>query len=130
MITIMKRILHRLLSEIHEQLTGVKPPPGFIATISTLFILLVVGTAFYSSNEGWSYIDSFYFSVVTMATVGYGDLHPTTPASKLFTVVYIFIGVGLGLYIFSTLARSFIEGRDKRMKKIERLLSISRNEPN
>ncbi|MFZ5535223.1 MAG: potassium channel family protein [Patescibacteria group bacterium] len=124
----MKRILHWLLSEIHEQLTGVKPPPGFIATISTLSILLIVGTAFYSSYEGWSYIDSFYFSVVTLATVGYGDLHPTTTATKLFTVAYIFIGVGLGLYIFSTLARSFIEGRDKRMKRIEKLLSIPKNE--
>ena len=124
----MKRLLHWLLSGIHEQLTGVKPPPGFIATISTLFFLLVVGTAFYSSHEGWSYIDSFYFSVVTLATVGYGDLHPTTPTSKLFTVAYIFIGVGLGLYIFSALARSFIEGRDKRVKRIEKLLSIPKNE--
>jgi len=124
----MKRILHWLLSEIHEQLTGVKPPPGFIATISTLSILLIVGTVFYSSYEGWSYIDSFYFSVVTLATVGYGDLHPTTTVTKLFTVAYIFIGVGLGLYIFSTLARSFVEGRDKRIKRIEKLISIPKNE--
>lgn len=124
----MKRFIHWLLSEIHEQLTGVKPPPGFIATMAMLLILLGLGTVFYSSSEGWSYVDSFYFSAVTLATVGYGDLYPTTPISKLFTVAYIFVGVGLGLYIFSTLARSFIEGRDRRMKKIEKMLGIPSKE--
>lgn len=124
----MKKIIHQFLSAIHEHLTGVKPPPGFAATMSTLGILLILGTLFYSFQEGWSYVDSFYFSVVTLTTVGYGDLHPTTSASKLFTVIYIFIGVGLGFYILSALAKSFIEGRDKRIKKIERLLNIPKDD--
>lgn len=123
----MKKTVHQFLSAIHEHLTGVKPPPGFVATMTTLCILLILGTVFYSFQEGWSYIDAFYFSVVTLTTVGYGDLHPTTTASKLFTVVYIFIGVGLGLYILSTFGKSFIEGRDKRIKKIEKLLNIPKD---
>lgn len=126
----MKNIIHKFLSVIHEHLTGVKPPPGFIATMATLCILLSLGTVFYSSEEGWSYIDSVYFSVVTLTTVGYGDLHPTTTTSKLFTIAYIFIGVGLGFYILSALAKSFIEGRDKRMKRIEKLLSMPKEESN
>ena len=123
----MKKFIHTLISSIHEHLIGVKPPPGFIATMATLFIVLILGTVFYSFQEGWSYVDSFYFSVVTLATVGYGDLHPTTTASKLFTVAYIFIGVGLGFYILSTLAKSFIEGRDKRIKKIGNLFSVPKD---
>jgi len=45
--------------------------------------------------EGWSPIDALYFSVVTLATVGFGDLHPTTDAAKLFTVIYILSGLGI-----------------------------------
>ncbi len=118
----MKRLIHFILTFLHERLTGVKPPPGFIATMATLSLVLGIGTIFYTYQEGWSYLNSFYFSVVTLATVGYGDLYPTTSASKLFTVAYIFIGVGLGFVIFSTLARSFIDGRDRRIKTLEKLL--------
>ena len=45
--------------------------------------------------EDWSWVDSFYFSAVTLTTVGFGDLSPTTTVSKLFTVFYIFIGISL-----------------------------------
>jgi hypothetical protein len=46
----------------------------------------------------------------------------------MFTVVYIFIGVGLGFYILSAFAKSFIEGRDKRIKRIEKLVNISKDD--
>ena len=42
---------------------------------------------------GW--IDAFYFCVITLTTIGYGDLTPKTAMGKLFTVVYIFVGLGL-----------------------------------
>jgi len=119
----MKKLIHSILSFFHEHITGVKPPPGFLAAVSTLIILLTVGTIFYSAYEGWGYVDSFYFCVITLATVGYGDLYPTTPATKLFTVAYIFIGVGLGFYIFSAVARSLLEGRNIRIKNIGKFLS-------
>ena len=45
--------------------------------------------------EGWSLLDSLYFSVVTLATVGFGDLTPTTDLAKLFTVGYITVGIGI-----------------------------------
>ncbi len=57
--------------------------------------LLTVGTIVYRLVEGWSWVDSFYFSSVAATTVGFGDLTPTTDASKLFTVFYIFGGVTL-----------------------------------
>ncbi|MCP4363634.1 MAG: two pore domain potassium channel family protein [Chloroflexi bacterium] len=57
--------------------------------------VLLMGTIFYHLREGWSWLDSFYFTVVTLATVGYGDLAPTRPESKIFTVLYIIIGLGL-----------------------------------
>lgn len=57
--------------------------------------LLVCGTIFYSGVEGWTASDALYFSVITLATVGYGELHPTTMLSKAFTMVYIVLGVGI-----------------------------------
>ena len=67
----------------------------FRALLFVLVGLLVSGTIFYSTVEGWGILDSLYFSVITLATVGYGDLHPTTPLSKVFTMVYIVLGVGV-----------------------------------
>lgn len=110
---------------IHEHLTGVKPPPGFMASYVLLLLLLITGMFFYSSVEKWSYLDSFYFSVTTLATVGYGDLHPTSASSKIFTIFYIFTGVGLDLYILSTFSRSLIEGKERQIKKLEDLLMLS-----
>lgn len=63
-------------------------------------VFLIVGTLVYHWLEGWSFIDSLYFSVISLATVGYGDLSPTTPASKLFTVFYIINGIVILLAMF------------------------------
>ena len=60
-----------------------------------VIIVLLSGTFFYAVVEGWNLVDSFYFSVITLTTVGYGDLTPDTPVGKLFTTVYIFFGLSL-----------------------------------
>ena len=49
----------------------------------------------FSRIEGWAHLDSFYYSAVTVATVGFGDFTPKTPAGKLLTVLYMFCGIGL-----------------------------------
>lgn len=57
--------------------------------------MVAVGTVVYMFLEGWTPLDALYFSVVALATVGFGDLHPTTDAAKLFTVLYIIFGLGI-----------------------------------
>ena len=57
--------------------------------------LVGLGTVVYRLLEDWSWVDAFYFSVVAVTTVGFGDLTPTRDASKLFSVVYIVVGVSL-----------------------------------
>ena len=62
--------------------------------------MIVLGSVVYMFLEGWTPVDALYFSVAALATVGFGDLHPTADAAKLFTVVYIVAGLGiLGAFI-------------------------------
>lgn len=77
-------------------------------------ILLLAGTIFYRSVEGWGWLDSLYFCVISLATVGYGDLHPTTGLSKLFTMAYVLSGVGLLLGFVDAM---FERGREKRIRR-------------
>jgi voltage-gated potassium channel len=67
----------------------------FRALFFVLLGLIGSGTVFYSTVEGWGVLDAMYFSVTTLATVGFGDLHPSTPLSKAFTMAYIVLGVGV-----------------------------------
>ncbi len=46
-----------------------------------------VGTTFYHFVEGWRWLDSLYFCVITLATVGYGDFSPRTDLGKVFTMI-------------------------------------------
>ena len=68
-------------------------------------LVLIVGVVFYVNVEHWSIINAIYFCVVTLGTVGYGDLTPTTDVGKLFTVLYIIVGLGVIGGFFATLGR-------------------------
>jgi len=66
---------------------------AFKLLAAAAFVLLATGTVVYRVLEDWSWVDSLYFSVVAVTTVGFGDLTPSSDASKLFTVVYILAGI-------------------------------------
>jgi voltage-gated potassium channel len=79
---------------------------------------LATGTIVYHLVEHWSWINSYYFSVVTLSTVGYGDFVPTTPFGKLFTTFYIFVGVGIiTTFITATMRRRSDKMQAKSEKK-------------
>ena len=69
--------------------------PEFRAMFAVLVGLILSGTMFYTTVEGWAVVDALYFCVMTLATVGYGDLAPSTDLSKIFTVMYVFVGAGV-----------------------------------
>ena len=71
-----------------------RDPEGKVLLVGAA-TMVGVGTVVYHVLEGWSFLNSLYFSVVTLATVGYGDLTPTTDLAKLFTVGYILVGIGI-----------------------------------
>lgn len=65
------------------------------SSLGAVVVLLIIGTTFYRTVEDFTWIDAFYFSVSTLATVGYGDFVPSTTLGKLFTSFYILTGVGV-----------------------------------
>ncbi len=80
------------------------------AALAVLLFVLLGGATFYHFMEHWSWLDSIYFTVITLATVGYGDLTPHTDGGKIFTIFYVFIGIGL----FVTIANLFLRHRLQR----------------
>ena len=72
---------------------------------------VAVGTVIYSVREGWSLIDSLYFSVMTLTTIGYGDFSPTTSWMRLYTVIYAVMGIGLFVAFNARLAQFAIASR-------------------
>ncbi len=82
----------------------IKTPIFFLASI------ILIGTFGYHIIEGRNYLDSFYWTIVTITTVGYGDLPIKTSLGKLFAVVLISSGVGVILYTFTVIGQKIFEG--------------------
>ena len=80
---------------------GIKFDKEFRVLFVILLTLLGGATYFYWSVEGWSVIDSLYFSVMTMSTIGYGDLVPTTTFSKIFTIIFALLSIGVFVAVVS-----------------------------
>jgi hypothetical protein len=100
--------------------------------IASAVSTVAVGTVAYSLLEGWSLLDSLYFCVVTLATIGFGDLHPTTDLAKLFTVGYIVVGVGIIAGFLSELGKqryTKIEGRIEGRVEAAEASPDARTEP-
>eukprot|EP00937_MAST-01D_sp_MAST-1D-sp2_P005664 g5664.t1 len=57
--------------------------------------LVVVGTVIFSVLEDHGIVDGLYLTCITLTTVGFGDLRPSNPASKLFMCVFSFLGIGV-----------------------------------
>ncbi len=90
---------------------------AFKVITAAALVVIATGTVSYHFLEDWSWVDSLYFSVVAVTTVGFGDLVPTTDAAILFTVAYVIAGIAvLGLFLNERLRR----GQHRRRVKAER----------
>ena len=94
----------------------------------------VVGTLGYVLIEGWSAWDAFYMTVITVTTVGYGEVHPMSQAGRIFTVFVLLTGVGAFFSAFTIFMASIAEGgflERRERKRVARMLDLepSRSHP-
>ena len=87
--------------------------------LSLAITVVILGTVVFHLLEKWSWIDSFYFTVITLATVGYGDLTPTTPVGKLFAVIFVISGVGIFLAFLNKVMERRVKRSEGRLEKRE-----------
>ena len=103
-------------------------PIRFRLTINLIIFLavLVAGTVVFMLVENRSFIDAFYYIIVTMATVGYGDIVPTTPAGKIIAILLIVTGVGTFLGVIANATELMLSRREKlaRMKKLNMVIGV------
>lgn len=74
-------------------------------------LLLITGVIFYCLVEHWTFIDSLYFCVTTLTTVGFGNPAPTTDIGKLFTVFFVLSGVGMFLAVINGVGRAAVRNQ-------------------
>jgi len=90
---------------------------------SIFVAVLFIGMVGLILLESFSPLDAFYFLIVTIATVGYGDLHPLTPLGKILVIVIILAGVGCFVGVVANAIEYMIEKRE-RSQRIEKLNMI------
>jgi voltage-gated potassium channel len=95
-----------------------------------LAIVLVVGVAGYMLIDGWNFLDAFYMVIMTIATVGYGEVHPQGAAGRIFTSGLIVFGVATMLYGFGLFAQTLTDnayGTYRRQRQLQRDLDRLRD---
>lgn len=92
--------------------------PEFQVLFSLAFFTILSGTLFYSRFEDLRWLDSLYFSVITLTTIGYGDFVPSTDLGKAFTIGYVITGTGIMIgfvtQVFNHLQRARLEEVKKK----------------
>ncbi|TLM64995.1 MAG: two pore domain potassium channel family protein [Deltaproteobacteria bacterium] len=79
--------------------------------------VLLTGTVGFMSVEGLSFLDALYFTIVTMGTVGYGDIVPHTDAGKLLDIFLVVAGVGTFVGVVANATELFIMRRDQKVRQ-------------
>lgn len=85
--------LFLLFSRLYAVIARGLKNPETRGGVYAVLVLIAAGTSFYHFAEDLRWIDAFYFTVITLTTIGYGDFTPQTDAGKLFTVGYSLVGL-------------------------------------
>jgi voltage-gated potassium channel len=83
--------------------------------IAALAALVAAGTVGYHFLEGWPWLDAFYMTIITLTTVGFGEVHPLSEAGRLFTAGLLVTGVGTAIYGLTTLSEAVVGGAVRRV---------------
>ncbi len=103
-----------------------------LAFILVLFaVIFSAGTAAFILVEGWPFLDALYMTVITLSTVGYGEVHPLSGAGRLVAMALILGGAGTLAYGLSVVTAFIVEGELHNVlgqRRMERALERLRNQ--
>lgn len=85
-------------------------------------MMFIIGTGGYYYIEGWSFIDSFYMTAITLTTVGFGEVHALTDMGKLFTIAVLFVGAGIVTYSIS-ITMTYMMSFDFEKRRKEKMMT-------
>ncbi|WP_211596183.1 potassium channel family protein [Paracoccus aestuariivivens] len=101
------RIVNAYAALFFAVLTAFRTPRVQALMVVCLLIALVQ-SALFMLIEHWRFLDAFYFSVVSMATVGYGDLTPETPLGKICAIGFLVVGIGVFVLTVTSFAQAIL----------------------
>lgn len=100
----------------------------FVMGLVFMACIFVGGVCVYMFVEGWGFVDSFYMVVITLSTVGFGEIQPLSDRARLLTSAIIILGVGNFAYIVGSFSRMLVDGhlhnllwRRKVQRRIDKL---------
>ncbi|CAM3735702.1 potassium channel family protein [Tsukamurella strandjordii] len=94
--------------------------PSMRGAVLSLIIIVTAATIFYTLAEKWSVIDSLFYAVSVGLPMGNGDLNPTTTLSKIFTLVYAVLVVGLFVTVGGSLASSIVQNNTEKVSRLNK----------
>ncbi|MFZ5774990.1 MAG: potassium channel family protein [Thermodesulfobacteriota bacterium] len=101
-----------------------------IFSAGMLLLILCAGTAGYMRIENAPLLDSLYMTVITITSVGYGEIIPLSAAGRVFTIALIMVGIGFVLYLVGEITEAMVEGGMRRIlgrNNMEKRVAALRN---
>jgi voltage-gated potassium channel len=99
-----------------------------LLSVLLAFCIFFLGATGYMMIEGWDFLDAVYMTVITLTTVGYGEVHEVSRVGQIYTILLIFIGVAFFLFVAGSVVQFMVEGQIRTIlgrrsldKKIDRL---------
>ena len=112
-------MLHWLVAALKSILGDAKQlhRSSLLPLIVPFFLLIVVGTIVYALLEDWTLFDSLYATIITITTVGYGDLSPQTQSGRIFAIFFTLVAIGLAGYAISSATAVIFETQREKNEK-------------
>ena len=100
--------------------------------ISSILLILIIlfGTVGYMTIEGWSLVDSIYMTIITLTTVGFGEVHQISELGRLYTIIVIFLGGSFFVYVAGAIVQFMVEGRIRTIlgrRRLDRKINQLKN---
>ena len=112
-----------LLPSVRDHYTLKNERESFNLTVAilALAVVIAIGTLGYVVLENWRVLDALYMTIITLATIGYQEVHPLSDAGRIFTMILIVVGVGIVAVVFGKVAQHLVDRQFFRLYGQQRM---------